>query len=158
MAEFKAIEAETRRKMANKALEQHPEKRPLIVDRHATADPSSLPAPRNVKFLVPETLSIASFMRVLRRQLKTDDDDDVLLPQQALYMYTEGGSLCMSSSSISTLYEQHRNEDGFLYLSYLSENTFGGGLDLTRVDTDGDQRIGSLAPHVYARSASNLRT
>lgn len=124
--EFQALDFEARRRMADKALEQHPEKRPLVVDRHASANPLTLPAPRNVKFLVPETLTVAAFLRVLRRQLgEGDDDDDVLLPHQALYLYTDGGSLCMCSSTISSVYERYRDDDGFLYISYMSENTFG---------------------------------
>lgn len=127
--EFQALAFDARRRMADKALEQHSEKRPLVVDRHASANPLTLPAPRNVKFLVPEALTVAAFLRVLRRQLGEgdDDDDDALLPHQALYLYTDGGALCMCSSTISNVYERYRNQDGFLYLSYMSENTFGQG-------------------------------
>lgn len=40
-----------------------------------------------------------------------------------------------TAALISTIYEEHKDEDGFLYVLYSGENTFGE-LDLSNVDWD----------------------
>ena len=38
---------------------------------------------------------------------------------------TINNKLCSSNDIISKIYKDHKNEDGFLYVIYSSENTFG---------------------------------
>jgi hypothetical protein len=33
-----------------------------------------------------------------------------------------------AASLMSDIYEEHKDEDGFLYITYSGENTFGGSL------------------------------
>ena len=33
--------------------------------------------------------------------------------------------MCISNQSLSEIYDKHKNDDGFLYITYSSENTFG---------------------------------
>ena len=34
-------------------------------------------------------------------------------------------SLCPSNTPVSVVYDDHKDEDGFLYIKYTGENTFG---------------------------------
>lgn len=34
--------------------------------------------------------------------------------------------VCVSAALMSSIYDEHKDEDGFLYITYSGENTFGG--------------------------------
>lgn len=57
------------------------------------------------------------------------------------------GALCASSvltaALMSSIYEDHRDEDGFLYITYSGENTFGA---LDECLSAGEQRHGLVDP------------
>jgi len=36
--------------------------------------------------------------------------------------------VCLRSSTMGQVYAEHRDEDGFLYVAYSGENTFGHGV------------------------------
>jgi GABA(A) receptor-associated protein len=42
---------------------------------------------------------------------------------------------------MSSIYEDHKDEDGFLYITYSGENTFGG-LELEEVDAGEEEELG----------------
>jgi hypothetical protein len=54
--------------------------------------------------------------------------------QGLLHLLPGGVSFCvlpfesLAAQLMSSLYEEHRDEDGFLYITYSGENTFGGEL------------------------------
>ena len=43
----------------------------------------------------------------------------------SLYIFINGETLAPPSATMSALYSENKDEDGFLYISYASENTFG---------------------------------
>ena len=49
----------------------------------------------------------------------------ILSPSDSIYLSTENGDIPNYSLSLASIYESHRDEDGFLYLKYAAENTFG---------------------------------
>ena len=69
------------------------------------------------KFLVPKDLVFSQFMFVIRKRLKINST-------QSIFMFINN-SLPPHSETIQTLYEKYRDNDGFLYLKYSFENTFG---------------------------------
>jgi GABA(A) receptor-associated protein len=73
---------------------------------------------RNSKFLIPHDLTIGQFLTVLRKRI-------TLSPTAALYIFTENETIASCSETIGSLYGQHSNADGFLYISVTLENTFG---------------------------------
>jgi len=68
------------------------------------------------KFLVPFDFTIGQFMFVVRRRMK-------LAPEKAIFLFINN-KLYNSSQLISNIYDNN-NENGVLYVTYTSENTFG---------------------------------
>ena len=62
-------------------------------------------------------MTIGNFIFVIRKRINIE-------PSQALFIMING-QLVIGSQSISILYEEHQDEDGFLYITYTTENTFG---------------------------------
>jgi GABA(A) receptor-associated protein len=69
------------------------------------------------KFLVPSDLSIAQFLFTIRKRIK-------LRPEQSLFLFVKN-SIPRSDILLSQLYKEYKDEDGFLYITYSGENTFG---------------------------------
>ena len=98
--------------------ERFPDLIPIICERSEQNKDGSVPVIDKRKFLVPPDLSMAQFVLVIRKRVK-------LPPQQALYVFVNSDTLAPTSALISHLYEQHKADDGFLYMTYTGENTFG---------------------------------
>ena len=45
--------------------------------------------------------------------------------KESLFLFINDSILGTGSDLISTIYEAHKDEDGFLYISYCNENVFG---------------------------------
>ena len=69
------------------------------------------------KYLVPSDLNIGQLIYILRKRIN-------LLPEQGLFIFTENGQLPASSMLIELLANEHKNMDGFLYLTISLEKTF----------------------------------
>lgn len=72
---------------------------------------------RNVKYLVPDSLTVGQFIYVLRNQL-------TLRSEEAIFLMINN-TLPPTAASMSQIYEQHRDPDGFLYGVVCKESTFG---------------------------------
>lgn len=69
------------------------------------------------KILVPRELTIAQFMKVIRKRIK-------LREEEAIFLYVNE-KIMGTGKLISEVYASEKDEDGFLYVSYSSENVFG---------------------------------
>jgi GABA(A) receptor-associated protein len=69
------------------------------------------------KFLVPADLTVAQFMYIIRKRIQ-------LPPEKAMFLFVNK-VLPTTSSTMGSIYEEHKDPDGFLYISYSGENTFG---------------------------------
>jgi len=82
------------------------------------ANGSKLPNIDKNKFLVPNDLSVGQMMHVIRKRL-------TIGPSEAIFLFTEKNTMPTTSQSIASLYNECANADGFLYLTYNTEDTFG---------------------------------
>ena len=69
------------------------------------------------KFLVPFDLTVAQLLFVVRRRINMESS-------MALFVLING-VVPTSSATMSSLYDAHKSEDGFMYVVYTTENTFG---------------------------------
>ncbi len=108
---------EERKKRSNSLLLKHQDKFPVILERNTTE--KRLPNIDKNKLLVAQDLTVAGIIQILRNNLKIDEFLSV-------YIVVANHNVVLSGSqSMSYVYNNYKNEDGFLYLEYCSENVFG---------------------------------
>jgi len=88
--------------------------RQVIVEK---ADKSDVPSIDKKKYLVPNDLTVGQFTYVIRKRIKVN-------PEKALFIFVRN-ILPPNAALISDVYGDHKDEDGFLYMTYSGENTFG---------------------------------
>uniref|UniRef100_A0A4W4HG34 Microtubule-associated protein 1 light chain 3 gamma, like n=1 Tax=Electrophorus electricus TaxID=8005 RepID=A0A4W4HG34_ELEEL len=89
-----------------------PNKLPVIVERYVQE--KQLPLLDKTKFLVPQELTMGQFLSKI-----------ALEATQALYLLISGKNMCSMTASMAEVYAQHRDADGFLYMSYASQDIAG---------------------------------
>ena len=99
---------------ARRILIKYPDRIPVICEQ---ANSSNIMQLDKRKFLVPKDLTMGQFMHVIRSRMKMRSD-------QALFMFVDG-DLPRTDAIMDEVYAQHQNDDGFLYVKYSGENTFG---------------------------------
>jgi len=67
--------------------------------------------------LVPADLTCGQFLYVIRKRLK-------LPAEKAVFLFVDG-KIPPTTALLSAMYEEHKDKDGFLYMSYSDENVFG---------------------------------
>ena len=78
----------------------------------------SLPCIDKVKYLVPKELSVAQLATIVRNRLSLNQSD-------SFFLFTSGGTLVTLSMSVENLHMINMDQDGFLYIEYASQETFG---------------------------------
>jgi GABA(A) receptor-associated protein len=106
---------DVRSQESTKILAKYPDRIPLIVEK--TPGNNVLPQISKSKFLVPSDITITQFMFIIRKYLKLD-------PSVSIYLFCDG-VIPNAGESINNVYINHKDADGFLYLFYAGENTFG---------------------------------
>ena len=110
----KKYDLETRKKESTRIKEKYPNKLPVIVEQHKS---STIKKIEKSKFLVPEELTVAQLLVIIRKRLELD-------ATQAIYIFSKN-TVPATTQTISSLYSENKDEDGFLYLTYCNENVFG---------------------------------
>jgi GABA(A) receptor-associated protein len=96
-------------------LKQHPDRIPVVVECSETLQ-AIHPLKKN-KFIVPQDLTLAQFMFVIRKHMKLE-------PEYAIFVFINN-RLHPSTTPIGIIYAQEKDEDGFMYLDVFQESTFG---------------------------------
>jgi len=113
---FKAEHSfEKRKEVAAKIREKYTDRIPVIVER---APNSSAPEIDKKKFLVPNDLTVSKLAFEIRRHLK-------LSAEHGIFLFVND-TLPANAALLQTIYDKCKDPDGFLYVTYASENTFGG--------------------------------
>ena len=102
---------------------KYPDRIPIIVERDHRS--TNIPDIDKKKYLVPSDLTCGQFNYVIRKRLK-------LRPESAMFLFIQN-SLPPTASLISSIYSQHQSSDGFLYVTYSGENTFGSRTNLVEI-------------------------
>jgi GABA(A) receptor-associated protein len=101
---------------AKRVLIKYPDRVPVICFRNSNAQPDCPDIDKN-KYLVPRDLTLGQFLYTIRKRLRISSD-------KALYFFIND-SMPSVSQYMNTLYEIHKNDDLFLYISFSSEAVFG---------------------------------
>lgn len=106
---------EKRKAEADKIRAKYADRVPVIVEKNSRS--GDAPDIDKKKYLVPSDLTAGQFLYVIRKRMK-------LTPEKAIFIFMNN-SLPPSGDLMSQLYKNHRDEDGFLYVTYSGESTFG---------------------------------
>lgn len=112
---FKTKYLETERiQESKKIVLKYPTRIPIIVEKNNDCDLEEI---NKKKYLVPRDMNLSQFIFVIRNRIKME-------PSKALFIMINN-SLVASGEVIGEIYDKHKDNDGFLYIIYTSENTFG---------------------------------
>ena len=100
---------------SKRVLDKYCDRIPVICEKAYSQ--KELPDIDKCKYLVPIDFTLGQFMYIIRQRLQLRSDE-------ALF-FLISSSIHSSSTIISQLYDFHKDDDGFLYIQYCKENTFG---------------------------------
>ena len=102
-----------RKKDSKRILAKYPNRVPVIVEKSG----KNIPDLDKFKYLVPCDITLGQFLYVIRSRIKLSSDQSIFL------FVNEISPPC--SINMKQLYDQYSDEDGFLYITYTGESTFG---------------------------------
>ena len=112
---LRAFDLDQRKAESSRILKKYPNRIPVIVDRGDAQTPSI----SKHKYLVPGECTMQEFQSIIRSKVNLD-------PSQALFLFVGSHhTLSTPSSNMNQMYKQHKDEDGYLYITYMLETTFG---------------------------------
>ena len=110
-------DVESRRKNCEKIRTQFPDKIPIICEK----DPKSktLRDIDKTKYLVPNDLTVSQFSFMIRKRIEINKEE-------AFFLLVNGKTSLWGDANLNDIYERYKDkEDGFLYIAYASELTWG---------------------------------
>lgn len=116
---------EKRKSESQRILQKFSDRLPVICEKVENSDIQDID---KRKYLVPGDLSVGQFVYVIRKRIR-------LPSEKAIFIFVND-ILPPTATLMSTIYEEHKDEDGFLYVLYSGENTFGEKVELDLSDLD----------------------
>ena len=114
--EFKLLHSfEKRKAESDRIREKHPDKIPIIVERSGNPD---LPQMEKKKFLVQSEVTVGQFLFNIRKKIGINSS-------QSLFLFVDNNITPGINSTLESIYKKHVDADGWLYITYCAENTFG---------------------------------
>ena len=98
---------------SSEIMSVHKNKIPIIL---SISDKSSIKLTKN-KFIVPRDITIQQFHCILKKYMKITSKQSIL--------FFINNSLPISSDTLGNIYNTDKSDDGFLYITVQTENTFG---------------------------------
>lgn len=105
---------EQRVRECNRLMNKYTDRIPVIVTK---AKNSKIQDIDKNKFLVPSDQTIGQMVYVIRNRIK-------LSQEKALFVFVNN-VLPPTGEMLSEVYKNHKDPDGFLYVTYACENVFG---------------------------------
>ena len=94
-------------------INKYPDRIPIICERYG----NNIDLLDKKKYLAPNNLTLGQFIIVLRKRLNITEE-------KAIFCFIKN-KIPIISSDLATLYNEDKDEDGFLYIVYSGENCFG---------------------------------
>ena len=99
---------------SSKIIKKYPQRVPIIVEK---CNKSQINDIDKNKYLVPKDLNMNQFIYIIRKRIKLDKSQSIFLMVNDI--------ISPSNVPIGAIYNDNKDDDGFLYIKYTSENTFG---------------------------------
>uniref|UniRef100_A0A6C0KGD3 Autophagy-related protein n=1 Tax=viral metagenome TaxID=1070528 RepID=A0A6C0KGD3_9ZZZZ len=106
---------EKRKRESIKILNKYPNIIPIIITNKL--DKQYRLENQNTKFLVPEYYTVGNLIFFFKKRVKMD-------VHESIFLLCENTMLC-GSMSLTQLYAELKDEDGFLYITCAQESVFG---------------------------------
>jgi GABA(A) receptor-associated protein len=111
---------------SNKFLHKYPDRIPLIIEKNEKNENIVL---ENYKYLLPKDVTMSQFISIIRTKMN-------ITSKKALFTFVKNSKesynspkesyvLVPMNESIGNIYSIYKNDDGFLYIKFGIENTFG---------------------------------
>lgn len=103
-----------------KMREKYPERVPIICEPSERCKFLTIELTKiKTKYLSPRDMSLGKFIYSIRQQVN-------LSPETAIFLFLKDDSIMPPVSiSMGLLYDKYGADDGFLYITFSEENTFG---------------------------------
>lgn len=111
---------ETRKLEVENIRKKFPTKIPVVVERYQRE--TNLPVMDKTKFLVPQELTMMNFATIIKNRLRLPNS-------RAFYFVINNQTIASTSKTVAEVYKEHKDLDGFLYMTYASQEMFGCSLD-----------------------------
>ena len=95
-------------------IHKYPGRIPIIITKY---NDSTLPDLDKHKFIVPKNITTSQLIYILRKRIHLEST-------QAIFIHINN-ILPPSNTPIYELYNEYKSDNGFLYINYTNENTFG---------------------------------
>ncbi len=114
--EFKMLNSFEKRRMESTRLkEKFPDKIPIILEK---ADTSQLPSVDKQKYLMQREITIGQFLYIIRQKINIDHSESI-------FLLVNNVTIPPTGAPIGAIYDKFGDNDGFLYITYSSQQTFG---------------------------------
>ena len=103
---------EERELYSRRLLYKFPDRVPVIIESNGSV--------KNLdknKYMVPKTLLITEILFIIRKNIKIDSN-------KAIFIFVNN-TLIPMNQTMGEIYFSNKEQDGFLYIKYSCENTFG---------------------------------
>ena len=97
-----------RKKKCNSLLSKYPDKIPVILEKSKVD--KYLPKIDKSKLLVSQDMTISNIIKLLKSNLKINENTSIYI------VVSKKNVMVSGSQSIFSIYQEHKNDDGFLYL------------------------------------------
>jgi GABA(A) receptor-associated protein len=101
---------------SKRVLNKYPDKIPVICECSPSAG-KDCPIIDKKKYLAPYDCTIGQFLYVIRKQLRMPSE-------KALFLFVNS-TIPPTTALVKEIYIRYKDEDGYLYVTYSQENTFG---------------------------------
>lgn len=114
--EFKMLYSfERRKEETNRLKEKYPNKIPTIIEKSDTARIQKID---KSKFLFDKDLTMAQILYIVRQKIKLDST-------QTIFLFIDNRVIPLNEMTIGQVYEKEADKDGFLYITYCTEDVYG---------------------------------
>lgn len=94
----------------------YPDKFGIIIERHPSCE-DRIPHLDRRKYLISNTMTVGNFQCFIQKRCQLHHEDTLVL--------FCGNTILSCSHMINEVYKEHCDVDGFLYITYSGESTFG---------------------------------